>query len=255
MGCDYTIPLLITKGVNFKEEKAKNYFQAYLSIKDMINWIKKTKKGTTEAYLISKQSIPNFVNILFNPNSNILNKIYWKNDLLELAENEFMKSLFEYKLDKNIIFLSTYQECLKYKVENEDKENEFIIVDDKFIKPMELDYEDVVHKKVELLIDNNLKIFQIKFPNNVKKINFKEKKRGIYKFISKNEIDDINIKSHNYNYNIGSSSLFVSQFTSIQKNVSDNLTLKIFDQTESKNLTEYFKNPNKCVYLSPNNNH
>ena len=102
-----------------------------------------------------------------------------------MHEHELKKNLSEYTLDKNIIFLSSYQECLKYRAEKDGKENEFIIVDEKFIKPMGLDFEDLAHKKVEIIIDNISGNYQIKFPNNVKKINFQEKKEEFINFVQK----------------------------------------------------------------------
>jgi hypothetical protein len=252
MGCDEVVGK-IQKAFNFKEDKAIDYFQVYLSMKDMINWIKKTKKGTSDAFLISKQSIPNFSNIIFN--SNILNKIYWKNELLEMHEHELKKNLSEYTLDKNIIFLSSYQECLKYRAEKDGKENEFIIVDEKFIKPMGLDFEDLAHKKVEIIIDNISGNYQIKFPNNVKKINFQEKKRGIYKFCSKSDnntsipVNDINTLT-----------VLPSNIINIPRNESDNLSVKIIDHFDSKYLSEYLNNQSnrQCRIFCPssnNNNH
>lgn len=252
MGC-YEVVGKIQKAFNFDEDKARDYFQVYISMKDMIKWIKKTKTGTSDAFLISKQSIPNFSNIIFN--SNILNKIYWKNELLETHENELKKNLLEYTLDKNIIFLSTYQECLKYRAEKDGKENEFIIVDDKFIKPMGLDFEDLAHKKVEIIIDNILGNFQIKFPNNVKKINFLEKRRGIYKFCSKSE----NNTSIPFN-DVNTLTILPSKNINIPKNEKDSLSVKIIDHLDSKYLSEYLNNQSnrQCRIFCPssnNNNH
>ena len=250
MGCCFENLRPSLEVINFENENAKHYYQAYLSIKDIIKWIKTSKVGIAEVYLVSKQSIPNLSNILFNQNS-ILYKIFWENELVEQHENELKRKLSEYKLDKNITFLTNYQQCMEYKQEKDNKENEFIIVDEKFIKSMGLDKEEYTHKKVELYINNmNKGNYKIQFPNDEKKkIYIKEKKRGIYKFCDK--------AINNNNNIIISNNDIVKYPTFFSLSKESDLSRKMSDKTESKNLTELINsksNRNCQIFFNSNNN-
>lgn len=184
-------------GISFPKEKAKFFFNAYLSIKDKLNWVKQTKIGSTDAYLISKKSVEKFMNILIN--SGVLKKICQNNILLEEEEKKLITELEKYNLEKNIKILTLEN------IKNRD-DNEFIVVDDKFIESMQINTnkDDYLNKKVEIIIDNINSYFRIKI--NHKNIFFNKVNYGFYRFCSKEETNDI-IKCIKYNNLNNSSSL------------------------------------------------
>ena len=253
MGC-YLYNYGIESEINYKDEKVNKYYQAYLSLKDMIIWIKKTNLGAINAYLISRKSIQNFIDIIVK--SNILNKLS-ENDLLENAEKDLKKSLEEYNLDQNIVFLSNPQECLKYQLEKNSCENEFIIVDTKFIKQMGLDYINSINKQVEIIVDNKKSIYRIKFHNHKRILYFKEKKLGIFCFCQKEIINNDFLISLKLPKNFANNFFVPRTLISDDfKGNYDYLSYKIDDWTDSNNITEIIrnkKNLNNNIDNSDNN--
>ena len=226
--------------IQFKDntEYTKKIFQAYKSIKDMIKIIKQANTVSIDAYLIRKKSINNFINLLIN--SNILNKINEDNDLIIKAETDLKKILKDYKKEKIEIL-----DCEN--ITNNNNE-EFIIVNDKFINSMGISLTNSVNsiknKKVEIKIDNkrkNLNYIKV----NKEKIYFKENNFGIFQFCNKNETHIMNSKN--------SSSIIASSNNNILNSINsrtnikepsneeffiDNLTSKIVNVIESKELSE-----------------
>lgn len=220
-------------GISFPEEKAKFFFNAYLSIKDKLKWVNQTKIGSTEVYLISKKSVEKFMNILIN--SGVLKKICQNNILLEEEEKNLKIELQKYNLEKNIKILTLED------IKNTD-DNEFIIVDDKFIESMDINtYENnYLNKKVEIIIDNINSYFRIKI--NHKNIFFKKVNYGFYRFTTKEETNDI-IKCIKYNNLSHSSSLkrYYNGFNSRtvisggSNEEYDLLSFKVANAVETKN--------------------
>ena len=134
----------------------------------MINIIKfRTESILFDCYLISTSSIPNLKNLLE------------KTGILEDEENkDFFDFFREYDIEKNIIVFSDYNECNEIAKKNDEKENEFIILDKKLIDNLKIQANN---KSVKL--DKNKSIIQIKFSSSQKEIKIQEKKFFFYKFI------------------------------------------------------------------------
>jgi hypothetical protein len=192
MGCYFENYLNYQENVlSFSKEKVNKFFNAYQSIKDMLKWVKQTKIGKIEAYLISKKSVENFINILLN--SGVLEKICKKKNILEEEEKNLKNEFEKYNLEKNVKIL-TFENN-----KNNNDDNEFIIVDEEFFESMDIKKDDYSNKKVEIIIDNINSFFRIK--NNNRNIFFKENNYGFYRFCSKEETIDIItcIKYNNFN--------------------------------------------------------
>ena len=234
MGCYFEEYLNYQENVlSFSKEKANNFFNAYQSIKDMLKWVKQTKIGKIEAYLISKKSVENFINILLN--SGVLEKICQKKNILEEEEKNLKNELEKYNLEKNIKIL-TFENN-----KNNNDDNEFIIVDEKFFESMHIAKDDYSNKNVEIIIDNNNFFFRIKINN--RNIFFKENKYGFYRFCSKEETIDI-IKCIKYNNNFNSSSSVIKYYSGFNSRTImlrgsneqyDGLSLKIGNIFDTQN--------------------
>lgn len=240
MGCYFNLSEFQEEGqqIQFKGDKieyTKKLFQAYLSIKDMIKWIKQAKTGSIDAYLVSKKSVNKFITKLIN--SGVLTKIIEDNDILEQAEADLKKNLKDYKLEKIKIL-----DCQNI---NNNNDEEFIIVNEKFIKSIDNNLiRDIKKKKVEIKIDNTNKKFYIKI--NREKQYFKETNLGIFSFCNKNEILKSNYESKCNSSNSGSNNNMLNSINSktnineasSNEIIKDNLTSKIANVLESKEISE-----------------
>ena len=169
---------------NKKIEKNKsndnNFFKAYISIKETIRLLNNFQIISFKAYLISTKTIQNFI---YKINSlNIMEYVDNDNDHLCTLENKLENYLNNYVLEDNIKIIYKYEDCLNMIKNN--KENEFIIVDELFCRKMNIsDYYDE-QKKIEVSLDKENSIYEIKLYTK-QIINFKEIKTGFYKFIEK----------------------------------------------------------------------
>ena len=168
-----------------KRNIAKIYFKSFHNIVNILYSISKSKSVCTEIFLISTKSIPNFIKLIND--SKILEKIDFRNSEEDIGnlENDFIKYIINYELEKNIKIYSDYQVC-KFLI---DTENEFIIVGNQFIENMGMDLEITKKKKVILNINKEKKIMQIKFPASQKILDIKQIKIAFFKFIN-NNIED-----------------------------------------------------------------
>ena len=171
-------------GIYFLEEKAQNFFRAYLSIKDLLKWVNQTKIGSIEAYIVSKKSVENYINILIK--SGVMKKICEKNYSLEEEEKNLKKEFEKYNIEKSIKILK-YEDIIKKNKNNND--NEFIIVDGSFFESMNITVNDNSIKKVEIIIDNINSFFWIEIDKKI--IFFNKSNYGFYRFCSKEETETI----------------------------------------------------------------
>ena len=107
-----------------EEETIKSFYNAYLSIKQIQELINKFKVISFEAYLISTDSIPNFIKII--KSSKVFENINNKNELKN-SELVLKKNLENYELENNIKIIYEYNEIEKIMKNDKEKENEFII--------------------------------------------------------------------------------------------------------------------------------
>ena len=171
----------------FFERMIEPYFSSYQSIKMILYNIKISNQLSTNVYLISTKSIPNFINII------IKSKIFTDPNFQENIsknENKLKKLFLNYELEKNIKILYKYEECLSLIEQKNEEINEFIIVDDSFIKNMQITYQSIEQMKVELKINKKKNIQKIFFPATQKAINIKQKTIAFFKFKNKSNINE-----------------------------------------------------------------
>ena len=174
-----------TGGICYKEDKSKDnpYFKAYLNLKSITLNIKNKKINKIRAFLIATKTIPNFTELI--KDSKVLES---SDENISKCENTLKKSLKQYKLEKRIKIINNYKEC-KNLIEKE-KENEFIIVSDCFLKEMKIDSKD---KDEVNIILNDVEKMEIEFPVSKKRLSFKEKSIGFYKFQNNSIKENVSI--------------------------------------------------------------
>ena len=173
-----------------KEYKSKQFFNAYLSIKNILfkKIYPKNQIPNKEVYLIGTNSLQNFIKILEN------NKIFEgfhelkiKNQNLNIEKEEKLKEAFkDYSLKKDIPKIySNYPDCKE--IFEKQKNNEFIIVDADFIRNFKI--SDAKFKYVNIIEIEKDNLIIIKFPITKKIIIAKEKdsKAGLFEFIELEE--------------------------------------------------------------------
>ena len=167
--------------LNLNKEKIKKFYKAFSNIIEIKNWISKTNSGSIDVFLISTKSIPNFLKIVNK--FQILFQMERKSDIIENKEVDLKENLKNYTLEKDIKIYFDFQEC-KNLVDKDNEDNEFIIVDCKFLFSM--DMRNFLDKKVELKINNKYSIKKIIFSNSEEYLYIIEKKPGIFKFYTNN---------------------------------------------------------------------
>ena len=167
--------------INLNKEKIKKFYKAFSNIIEIKNWISKTNSGSIDVFLISTKSIPNFLKIVNK--FQILFQMERKSDIIENKEVDLKENLKNYTLEKDIKIYFDFQEC-KNLVDKDNEDNEFIIVDCKFLNSM--DMRNFLDKKVELKINNKYSIKKIIFSNSEEYLYIIEKKPGIFKFYTNN---------------------------------------------------------------------
>lgn len=213
-------------------DDSNKYFLAYENIKSVHNLIKNDALNSqSNLFLISTKSIRNFIEIMNN------SKVLSPSDESELLEYEknLKKSLIKYEQETFKIY-SDYKKCLS--IIDKQEMNEFIIVNEDFMKNMRYPIEE--KNEVKLIVkDKNAHILEVEFSSN-EKVEIKNKETIFYEFIKKNENNNIleqnAINNHNHNEE------------EIHLNNNCNITI-----TKKKN--EYqCGNPNHLEKLGINNN-
>lgn len=178
-------------------EQKKNYFIAYKSLKNMIIFLNTCTESKFNAFLISTDSIKNYISIINK--YNIFDKLDNEENIEEIEELE--KKLKEDLIDnyelEDIEIIYDYSQCKELSKKNK---NEFIIVKKNFIQYMcKGDFKKEEEKEVSITIDKNKNINTIFFnkPSNNQnnKVIFKEKKKGIYGFFP-NDLSTIIMNSN-----------------------------------------------------------
>ena len=119
-----------------EESINKSFYSSYRHI--LIDSDLKKIENEKNVYLISTESIPNFIKII--EDSNILK---FKNNsnykTLEIIESDLNKKLDNYELERHIKIYNDFTLCIDFAGRNNDKKNEFIIVDKKFLYIMKIE--------------------------------------------------------------------------------------------------------------------
>ena len=184
-----------------KEENKKAAFQGYLSIKDFfVDYIYGDKTVNNEQgidrYLISIKSIPHFSKLIAEMSAEKIDNL----EQLKNEEKKLKNKLLDYKIENNIKIYNNYEESEKISKDPKLKaDNEFIIVDNIFIKNFGLQDQESLNKFITIKkIDKERKLLTILFPDSKKEILAIEieNKQGYFKFmdatiIVPNEIDAV----------------------------------------------------------------
>ena len=199
----------------------KNYFNAYKSIYNSYNNITK-KNEMLDNYLIKAKSISNFINIINK--DNLFDNIDENNKNISKSEEKLIDDLKNYKLEENIVIYSKYEQY-KNIIEQKDKEeNEFIVVDEKFLDAMKIKNDK--NAKIEISFDgDNKDLIEIKFNDSEEKIPCQKCTNISYKFLNKEEENN---KKH-YKMNI---QLQLQCLTNIKK-------LKKYFLSNKENIEKY----------------
>lgn len=138
----------------------------------------KKSKYDLKVFLISAESIPEFLKII--EESKILE---YKNNSTENMMKIYEKQLIElfkgYKLETNMKIYNDFVTCKDIAGDNNEKANEFIIVDQKFLEITELEKENEDKYLLIKYIDNRQKIY---FPKADLSLDFRYKRKGIFCF-------------------------------------------------------------------------
>ena len=160
------------------------YFNAYNSIKTIMNAYKFHNIIELDVFLISTKSIPNFLDCITSSNIEFSS---YDEEFLARKENELKKYFLKYKLEENIKIYSDYDECLKISKNKEKQdENEFIMVNQVFVINMKIKNDNLDKKRVLLKInreDKKNQPMKIYFLISQKEIEFRENENGYFSFV------------------------------------------------------------------------
>ena len=176
-----------SSGYKKTPQKRSEFLDAYKSIKtifELMQLYKNFNNISFKAFLISTKSIPLFMDII--KKSNILNYLNNKNtnkSNLKEQEDNLNDLLLSYILEDNIKIYCEYNELKQIIKEDDEKENEFIIVDELFCRIMKIN--DYFYEHIKLNIAINKSIMIIKADNYSDNFYFTQKENGIYKFINR----------------------------------------------------------------------
>lgn len=164
-------------------------YNAYESIKSILFRLNDTNNKNeielNNVYLISTDSIREFIKRL--EQSKVLDYLksdnYNLNDIID-HENILKQLLKDYKLEKNIKFYCNFVQCFRLAEQDIEKENEFIIVEELFIRGMGIINNDIKKKEVTVNVNKDNSKNIIKFRTSDRILRFEEKnKSSFYKFI------------------------------------------------------------------------
>ena len=135
-------------------------------------------RNNIKIFLISAESIPQLLKII--EESKILE---YKNNSIESMMKIYEKQLIDlfrgYKLETNMKIYNDFVECKDIAGDSNEKANEFIIVDEKFLEIAELEREN---EKKYLIIEDINDRQKIYFPKADLSLDFKYKRKGIFCF-------------------------------------------------------------------------
>ena len=177
MGCGETINITINNTNNVN--KQFKFTSAFKDVSSMQTKLNDNSNFPINCFLISAQSIPNFLNIILNSKE----------------ESDRLENLIKYQLETNIKVYDDIDTCLDICYKN-DESNKFVIVGEDFIKKMEI--KECNQVKLE---KNNNKI-KVVFEDKNGKIIILKDSNYIYKFFeyeSTTSIEADDLCSEEYN--------------------------------------------------------
>ena len=233
MGCDEQIK-------SFETYKYCSLYQHILIDSDLKKILDKTP-----VYLISTESIPNFIKII--EESNIFK---YKNDsnskTLEIYENNLKKSFKDYRLERKIKIYNNYTLCKDLAGGNNENMNEFIIVDEKFLKIMSIenDLNDEVLIKWNKNRDRQIFLFKKAELN----LDFESKRKGIYRF----KLIDDEYKKENKNNEDISFDEDEGKNVKIKNKLKDDKDKDIINNNKNNHISNFENKKDKSEHSNKN---
>ena len=226
---------------NTKYSIKKEFMDIAKILQDQLRSLKQCELCKLKAYLITTKSLPIFLSLI------IKYKILENLDRAPNEINEIIseKDFPEFEI-KNLEIIDNFEQCKQFVEKNKDDDNGFIIVNDKFLEYMRIKKSD--YKQVQIIIDNEKKVNEIKFTDsqNSQNILFKEKTIGIFEFTII-EVSAININNNTNNINLFGTSTSVNNINRIleprKKSIDSNKTWdKLINEGSVKQDNCFLKN-------------
>ena len=178
--------------MGFSSSKKEQYFNAYKSIKTVLEETHDITLTVDDIYFVNIETIKNYLEIL--ERHEIFNKIINVRERTNIKdiEKKILQELGDYKLEKDIEIID-----IKFKNINENINKKFILVDKDFLLNMEIEDKSYKGKEHSIIVNKNEKLFELQDENKEKIIiNLieDENKKGIYIFYREESID-LNILS------------------------------------------------------------
>ena len=219
MGCNECHNSLDNSSFNNKKifiELAKAFQEQTRNKKELVSFILK-------AYLIPTKSLPIFISLM--KKYKILDNLY--KDPSEIIDLNSTKEFPEFELNKGLEIIDSFSQCKNFIQNNKPEDNEFIIVNDKFMEYMKQNSSE--NKKALIYIDNEKKVNEIKFNDAQRSQNIilEEKSIGIFKC----NIFECSIINKNNNSNIN----FLGSFLGTNNN--NNQIIKSRRKSNDSNFT------------------
>ena len=204
MGCENTIN---NSGI-LNNGKIQNFIESYKIIRQIKNSIYNNNEADAplKVYLISTNSIPQYIRLI-NNNINNIDKIKENEENCEINENRGnVESAFTIirELGKYEPEIYDYQLCEDIISKNNNEKNEFIIVNENFLKIMNMKIPEKNDRTVELKYYKTVSKIQMTFPKSHETVFIVEKSENINNYIFKFSMpnDPFNPKNTLINGNI-----------------------------------------------------
>ena len=212
---------------------------------EQIRNIKLFSSCSLKGYLIPTESLPNFISLI--KKYKILDNL--NTDPNEIIDLNSAKEFPEFELNKDLEIIDSFSQCKDFIEKNKDKDkgNEFIVVNDDFIKLMRI--RNSSNKKVLICFDNDKKVNEILFNDDQRSENviLQEKSLGFFK-CNIFEVSSININP-NTNF-LGSFKLNNNTQTNIprKKSIDSCFTFdKLIKEGIINENNFFFKNQNQNI--------
>ena len=209
----------------------KKYFCKLCNIyKEQINSFENALAIQLKGYLVLTKSIPKF--------TSLIKKYKILDEEEEIDELKLDKE--SYEIERNIEIINDYSQCMNYIESNNDVDNEFIIVNKKFLDNMKINSEN---KDVLITIDNRNKMNSINFSDS-QIIIFNSISKGFFKLFT---FKESTIKNNNNSNFINSNTMNLNHFTNVSKKSNDS------NFTWNRLLNNNVININNAIYIQVHN--
>ena len=237
--------------LNSTMEGSVKGLKAYQSLKSYS--IEKKESPINNIFLITTNSIQNFINIIKQPE--FLNDLENENESVD--DELLLNKLKNYEGDKKIKLLSNFVDCWRLAEQDIEKENEFIIVNKDFIDSMGINMKNPEKMEVTIEFDklDDVPRNIVKFRTSKKILTFIKKQSKFYKFVpnieNKSLMCDSSSSESKHNDKVQKpqklNSINNTDIEEILLNINsiNNKISKTFNENKKKNTTKKKKNQKK----------